>query len=849
MAKEGSQKAPQLADTVADSSDEEIDEDMAFNSEDERMYGDMFKRQSGKSEQSKQKAAESESDESSVASDDDNVSDEDSDDGIASDDDDENGDGGQYMLDLLSNLDKKSNDDQREKRDLRASMAQTSMIPESEFSSAALKSSSLTLDQLMTGITDTKGFKDVKNAMKDMTSEIYENDHSSSLHTTKVPVAKVVSERAERKVHYDEQKKDITGWTTTVKQNREAETLDFRPKERINMSKSELVQKFEPSTEFEREIAAALENAGAADEKEIMRREEEAVLGNEGDGEIDDDLGMNKLSPEEYKKRLGELQKMRALMFYEEQKRHHINKIKSKKYRKIRKKKRLRNKEEEEQTAAENDEELARELEEKNELERMKERMSLKHRNTSKWAKRVLRRGGNIDTETRKALSEQIRIGDELKKKMEGQYGDSDDDDQNDGNLLLQAQNILAETEKDGGNQKNKGIFNLAFMKNGIEAQRKRAAEEARELLKELEGNETGDSDVDNSDDKDDKSKNPNKNMKASKKEMEKILGEGKLVASSLEFGNSSSVQVSDNIDIEMKEKPSVDVVPTGKSSTTVSLKTPSVDEVEANTNKNVGGTNISRGSADITQESITEESNPWLIQGTNDDKKTEQSSSSKKRKKKSGPSVSKQGIINVADATNIISGEDSNIAIDNKVTTKSNDSDDPNSKITNMTQEELVRKAFAAPSEKEIEQEFEKEKKSMRERDDYSKKKKETVVSGWGSWTGDGAPVPRPPKKIPKKYAPPEKKIKRRKRDDDGKKNVIINAKRIKKTAKYQLEDIPHPYSSREQYERAMVGAVGNEWNVTTAVKNMTRPEVITRAGKMIRPISKAAKVKRTVK
>ena len=134
-----------------------------------------------------------------------------------------------------------------------------------------------------------------------------------------------------------------------------------------------------------------------------------------------------------------------------------------------------------------------------------------------------------------------------------------------------------------------------------------------------------------------------------------------------------------------------------------------------------------------------------------------------------------------------------------------------------------------------------------MRTRDDHSKKLNEsTFVSGWGAWAGDGAPAPKPPKKLPKRLAPPEKKIKRRKRKDDGKKNVIINAKRIKKTAKFQLQNIPHPFTSREQYERAMTGAVGKEWNVTGAVKNLTRAEVLTRAGKMIKPINKKAKMKR---
>ena len=54
---------------------------------------------------------------------------------------------------------------------------------------------------------------------------------------------------------------------------------------------------------------------------------------------------------QEYKKRHGELAKMRALMFYEEQKRHRINKIKSKKYRKIQKRKREREKDAEEEGA------------------------------------------------------------------------------------------------------------------------------------------------------------------------------------------------------------------------------------------------------------------------------------------------------------------------------------------------------------------------------------------------------------------------------------------------------------------------------------------------------------------
>ena len=80
---------------------------------------------------------------------------------------------------------------------------------------------------------------------------------------------------------------------------------------------------------------------------------------------------------------------MRALLFYQNQKQHHRNKIKSKKYCKIRKTKRLRAKEGEDADAIGEDGDLARGMGEKAELDRMEERISLKHTNTSKWAKRV----------------------------------------------------------------------------------------------------------------------------------------------------------------------------------------------------------------------------------------------------------------------------------------------------------------------------------------------------------------------------------------------------------------------------------------------------------------------------
>mmetsp|Transcript_18901 Transcript_18901/g.37609 ORF Transcript_18901/g.37609 Transcript_18901/m.37609 type:complete len:93 (-) Transcript_18901:61-339(-) len=85
------------------------------------------------------------------------------------------------------------------------------------------------------------------------------------------------------------------------------------------------------------------------------------------------------------------------------------------------------------------------------------------------------------------------------------------------------------------------------------------------------------------------------------------------------------------------------------------------------------------------------------------------------------------------------------------------------------------------------------------------------------------------------------------RKRRDDGLAHVVISERKMSKLAKHQVRGVPFPFTSAEQYEATkMGGAIGKEWNVTAAVRDMTRPEVLVRAGKIIRPMTKKSKVKR---
>ena len=802
--KQQQQQRPRIVEHVDSDDDEEIDEDEAFNSEDERRYGSFF---SSKNSNKEGRDEESE---------------EDSDDIASSDDSSEEGDGGQYMLDLLNKLDSATTAE--------TPHALASHLKESEYSSSVV-TSTLTMDALMNGLQDTHGFGKMQSTM----------DKLSKGRTTSTPVARIVSDRAQRKVHYEDSTEQVTQWIDAVQENRQAETLDFRPRGINVLSKHALVGKFKPTTDFEKELAEALTQAGQQDEASMLKAEQQMM----------DDLGNNEITMEAYKERRGELAKLRALMFYHEQKRHHMNKIKSKKYRRIRKKQRERAKDGELEANIQDDPTLQQELDEKEELDRMRERASLAHKNTSKWAKRILKRGKHVDQDTRRALSAQLKRGEDLRNKMNG-TGDSDDDGDENEDLVETAKRILQETEGEAISAKqSKGLFALSFMQKGVEKQRQQAKEEARILLQELEAN----AQHAGADEQSEVEQKPKRAKKASSaEEIKHILGDGKLVATSLDFGNSNSISVSGGINIDLgsgrnSENGDVELSSRTRPHTStfeVSVQATDTEKIFSKATDE-DHTNPVKKNASSSTSAMTkmneDESNPWLA-ATNDSNTAITEPRNKKKRKTSG--FNKKGVVDVVGAVDLFTDnlpmEAHNKATKGKPSTNSTN-------IASLTQEELVRRAFSAPTDTEVEEDFAKEKAEAMDRDDPTRTKKDVpkTSNGWGSWAGAGAPPSKPPRKIPKKLQAPENALPKRKRADDKKPLVIINEKRIKKTAgSFQIANIPYPYTSRQEYERAMTGAVGKEWNVTSAVKNMTRPEIITRAGKMIQPLSKRVKAPR---
>lgn len=219
-------------------------------------------------------------------------------------------------------------------------------------------------------------------------------------------------------------------------------------------------------------------------------------------------LKMNKVSVEEVEQRRAELRKMRELMFRAEVKARRINKIKSKTYRKIKRKQREKlggNLKDEDGSEDEEDRM-------KREIERAKERATLRHKHTGKWAKKMRSRDGE---EGRQEIEEMLVRGEKLRRKIRG-VGSDDDSDEGDedegsgdeGDIERIQQSAFDELQRlekgdsglqtgGGGKNKGKSIFEMKFMKDAMARQQQAADKMADDFIKEM-GGQLGD--VDGSD-------------------------------------------------------------------------------------------------------------------------------------------------------------------------------------------------------------------------------------------------------------------------------------------------------------------------------------------------------------
>ena len=478
---------------VLEGSDEEIDEEMAFNSSDEDQYGDVFGSIMGRRKASSSAAAQDEKDDEeehgpgiSLMSmlDDDDDEEEDAEEVAQGDGNDEEEeeeqdasdvDEGQYsqLVSLVSQISGGNANGKKKKKTLR-----TEARAEGEYNAQASSSSGkLSLDTLVGSMKNSVKHSTLKKRLAHLerAAEIQE------------VVPKVVQDRADRKVAYGEAKEEVTKWQPLVKKNRESKRLVFtNGVERINNTTAKMASTFQPQNDFEKEINGMLEASGLASAADVRKAEV-------------DELKANKYTKEEIRERQKELAKLRALMFYEEQKAKRVKKIKSKMYRKLKKRREHREEEKAKQRLREIDPEAARAMDEEDALQRAKERMSLRHKNTSKYIKGLLRNGGiGRNSSAKEAITEQLRRGEALKKQMHTVHdGDSSEDENEDEETLRRKAGSLLEgidADMESSDAPKKGLFALKFMQRNLDKQKEAAKKNAEALVDDFgdAGDENG---------------------------------------------------------------------------------------------------------------------------------------------------------------------------------------------------------------------------------------------------------------------------------------------------------------------------------------------------------------------
>ncbi|KAI3406887.2 hypothetical protein KGF56_000179 [Candida oxycetoniae] len=630
--------------------------------------------------------------------------------------------------------------------------------------------------------------EDMMRAVKGNAGDAILIDTNSKVIAT--PLPKRIQQRNDRGAAYDLAKKEVSKWTDTVQQNRQAEVLKF-PMQQPDSFTSDDANTFrtgpnqKPSSELEKKVNDVLTKSSLLDDKKEATFEEIAVA---------------KLSAEELSKRTNEFRLMRELMFREERRAKRLKKIKSKQYHKIKKRERLRN-----QNLVEEAEGISDNDEEDNDRNRAQERMSLKHKTQSKWAQSMIKSGLSKDASNREELEEMLRQGEKLREKQLGRKNGEDDENEDDGVDDIE-RDYANDEEKIDRSKLGKGIMAMDFMKNA----ERRKREENIKMIEQLRRFENGEDDGLALFEEDNGAVNLTKNQ-------------GRRVYNPIAIDNSSiSEQVLNEVEDDNAKNLAKKV---NKVKVVVQEDSKKQDPNE--------GEKVEH--ADDDKFSF----NPWLSIGSEATPSEPKQKSNKvfvvdensSKFEKAAAKIAKQNLKKHKAAKVLIDTNDTLAVNDIHNDDDNNVSDVENAAVPQMfKQKDLIKEAFVGD---DVITEFENEKKRIIE--DEDDKEEDVTLPGWGDWVGGKSKPNSKKRKIIKKI---DGVMQRDKRKDKNLKNVIINEKVNKKNLKYQSTDVPYPFETREQYERSLRMPIGQEWTSKETHQRLTMPRIITKQGMVIDPL-----------
>ncbi|KAF1784980.1 Protein kinase-like domain [Phytophthora cactorum] len=558
----------------------------------------------------------------------------------------------------------------------------------------------------------------------------------------------------------------------------ERKEADEKTKTRPRSATCEAAASLWPRTDMEKSVAALLQ-AGDLSDKKLAKDEEE-------------ELARKRVSTEEVAARQKELAKLRSLLFYEEQKQRRVKKIKSKTLHKIRnaQDKKAMAKQQEELRAL--DPELARKLDEELAEKRAEERLTLKHRNTSKWVKHQLRRG--IQADERRAVRSPTsfvearscvarwRLWTVTTRNME-------EDDEEEGDAASRLQKRLekqASALLRSRGRRHVPRLRSCFGRSGLERVLMESVSCRRERITSAR--------VTKESRRAKKSKNAKKKVVVTEQDkaaVDRALAGGALQTASVSMSGGVSARASGAIAIDL-----------GDGGSGVAL---------ANGGKKQGK-ELELGVK------TKEKTNPWLSNAATKSKRSKRIK--KKTQSKGAQADVAAAIESLAQDTKESSKEDAGIAtltngsknskkrkLDQSkeepevATKKKNKKAKKQDKTT--AQDELVRRAFEFVADEE--DELAQEKDRLASQDADAKKGAEIAklvgMSGWGSWAGDGVRVSKRQVAREQKAKEVAREAKQKAlagRKDARLERVLINEKKDKKAAKFTVKDVPYPFTSR---------------------------------------------------
>ncbi|CAN6854130.1 unnamed protein product [Brassica oleracea] len=627
-------------------------------------------------------------------------------------------------------------------------------------------------------------------------------------HVVHAPLPKPQRERLERKAVIGLVDEEFSKWVHLVKKNREAPTVYFNQDVDLGYSTvGAIASEFQPRTEFEKKMASVLNDSEVSeahrDDGARLLELNEAIYGCNC-------LVVVQVSMEDHIKDRNHIAKMRSLLFRHELKSKRIKKIKSKTYHRL-KNKDLKNS----SLGALMDPEMAKEEAMRQEAKRVEERMTLKHKNTGKWAKRMISRGLNVKYDgTKAAIAEQLQMNANLSRKMnsmrDGSSSDESDDEEelNDGSDEDTPSRLIAKAKEktlkalEDDEVPNAGLMSLPFMARAMKKKNEEANEEAKRALEEYEEWENSGGE------------NSKKTVNVSGR---RVFGATAKVEAPKESRKDSDNFYDDSDgDNDMPGIEDNNIEPVRDNASPARNTITDTEKFD----DDVAGNPASKTTFDVAMFA----SGSWKkMTGS---KNTESKKASKKTHAPIPQAQDKKGS---RDEESEDSESEAEEMVDGILTSASKET------FEVPSQAELINRAFAGD---DVLDEFEKDKEEVLNQE-VPKPEKPVLVPGWGNWT-DIQRKRGISKQMVQKHEAEKKEWEQglKTRKDARLKHVIISEKVDKKAEKLHTTTLPFPYTSKEVFEHSMRMPIGPEFNPSTIVGELNRPEVVKKTGVIIKPV-----------